>query len=179
MEITELEQPTPDVLVALLERHHLLPQSFRLNPSLVVGAAASCSILRIDMGGEISMVILEFPGGEPGVARLEVIALQKRVDKKADEYKLNAKVLYDRWFNTYGLHRVETTVPASRKQVPRVLKALRFVEETHRGVGIRNAVDFGRGPETLYLYSLTPGDVADAADPQKEPEGEITTASET
>lgn len=178
MEIIELEQPTPDVLVALLERHHILPNSFRIDPMLVANAAATCNILRIDTDGEISMVILEFPGGEPGVARLEVIALQKRVDKRADEYKMNAKILYDRWFVKFGLHRVETTVPASRKQVPRVLKALRFVEETHRGVGIRNAVDFGRGPETLYLYSLTPGDVADAADPTEQLEAEPVTVSE-
>jgi hypothetical protein len=168
MELVELEQPTPDVLIALLERHHLLPMSLRRDPTLAVGAAASCNCLRIDLGEEPGMLILEFPGGEPGTARLEVIALQKRVDKRADDIKAKAHEFYNRWFTGYGLHRVETTVPSTRKQVPRVLKALGFVEETYRGVGIRNAVDFGKGPETLYLYSLTPNDVAPAT--EKEPE---------
>jgi hypothetical protein len=178
MEIVELEQPTPEVLRAILERHHLLPLSLRDNPFAIVAAAENCAALCVRSDEEASMLFLEFPNGEPGVLRLEVIALQKRVDKKVDQYVQHLGYLRSRWFEQLGMHRVETAVPASRKQVPRVLKALGFVEETYRGVGIRNAVDYGRGPETLYLYSLTPGDVAPATNPMQEPEQAESVASE-
>jgi hypothetical protein len=159
MIIVDHEQPSPEILMELLERHHLLPMSIRMNPMAIQAVASSCNIFTVKTDTEVSMAVVEYPGGEPGTARAEFIALQKRIDKVADIYAEHRELFYDRWFNGYRLHRIDTCIPSTRKQVPRVLKALGFVEETFRGVGIRNAVDFGRGPESLYLFSLTPADV--------------------
>lgn len=152
----------PSALVATLHRHKLLPLWMR-QEAIAIGFAARTvhGAIYDGAGKDATCIALLFfsAGADPGVGVLTFIPTVKNPkDRKIRALMAKAsEELRREWFEGAGLRRVECRIPVLRTRNISALKAIGFRAETTPR-GMRNAENYGNGPEALALFSLIPGD---------------------
>lgn len=165
IEIEEITAPNPMDLWELLDRHNLLSGALKANPSLVSGMCQNGNFLIWHEDGTPLALLMEFRSMDPEVIDVLVVPEDRWLGKRKAEISDLGVWLRERWFGM-GFRRVQSSVPASRVNIHRIMKAMGFVEETKHDVGLRGGIRLGRKPEGLVLYGLLDSDpVKKYADP--------------
>lgn len=147
----------PDELYSLLNRHNLLPMHLGqegLIRSMRLTAEASLFLVVAEGEGDDMRVLASTYTyiSEPGIAVFnwvpEVSQLHKRRNELID---LGQDLAEKVWFDV-GIRRVEARVPSKRTQTIRALRHMGFHQETLDS-GLREAVDYGKGPEGVVVLS--------------------------
>lgn len=160
LELTELPDFDPEELDEHFRKHGLVSGAIHRNPMLVAGLARAATFVVWHRDEDIQALMVEIPHPEPGVMDVLIIPEDRGLGKdgRREIVELSHK-LRERWFSEQGLRRVQAMVPYSRVNMQRVLKALGFLEETRRNMGLRGLVALGRNrPEPMAVYGLLEAD---------------------
>ena len=153
---------TPSALDAILRRHKLMPPW--VSPEVLAAVAGTttygCIYNSEDTAAGCLAILLFRFNPDPGVGQVDFIPTIKNPKDRMVRRTLSlaSAELRDAWFDGLGLRRVECRVSLRRTRWISGIKAMGFRCET-RDSGMRDAADFGMGPEPLGLFSLVRGDM--------------------
>ena len=160
IEILPMKPMLPTDLYVHLEKHGLLTLGMQADPSRLVGLCRVSSFFVWSDGEEPVALMIETPTGEPGCINLVIIPEDKTLGKRLwNDSVAIGQGLQLLWFEQNGLRRVQAFVPESRVNMQRVFRAMGFIEETRRKLGLRGYFAFdGKEPQAAQIWSLMPGD---------------------
>ena len=147
-----------ETLFRFMDEHGLISSALRRAPGLLANMQRASSYCIWNDGANPLALMLEIPLPEEGVMELVIIPEDKSLGKQRDDLVEFSKKLRGRWFDCLGMRRIQSHVPASRVNMQRIMRWLGFVEETKKGVGLRNAIRLGDKPEAIIVYGLLEGD---------------------
>ena len=159
IQLTDIPAPSPQELWGIFEGHNMLSGAFRANPALVGGLCDQARFFIWHVDENPVALHIETRSLEPGVLDILIVPEDKGLGKeRRTEIVELGKQLRGMWFDRDGFGRVQAIVPASRVNMQRIARALGFIEETKRGLGMRGAVSFGKKSEAMLVYGLLPTD---------------------
>lgn len=156
--IQRFERVQPEFLFELMSKQRLLPDVITRNPPLLVNIAQNSKVTLVQGGGEDKILFLE-TAKAPEVLDLFVFIVDREVMKQKEDISALQTELREIWFEPvyHRARRVQSFVPASRKNTKRLLLALGFVQET-RDCGLRELLKFGPKLEASIVMGLLPSD---------------------
>lgn len=160
LELMPIDALEPDELYAVLGHHQLTTVGMMMDEGRMHRICDNAQFFLWHEDGEPTIVHFECPTDEPGIMTLFMLVEDKTASKRLwNDIRALAGVLKKRWFNDMGLRRMQCMVPESRVNIQRTLRAMGFVEETKRGMGLRGYFMFTNGKtESAQIWSLTPSD---------------------
>lgn len=144
-----------EFLLALMEKHRLLPDTAAHNPALLKLFAESSRCVSIRDETEYKVFLLETPIN-PGVIDLTCFILDRDVIKRRGEIESFQEELRAHWFSN-GVRRVQGYIPITRKNTKRLFVFLGFIQET-RDCGLRNLFKINGREESCIAMGLLPND---------------------
>jgi hypothetical protein len=148
----------PGELYELLRKHTLIPKmdDMQLLAGIKSLAQQSAFLMVVDDSGVLATTLTR--KGMPGVLDFLWIPEVRGLSRCRDELIDLGAQFREIWFKD-GIRRVESRIPLSRRQTVKALHYMGFVEETGSS-GLRDAVDYGKGPEAIAIMGLLESDPA-------------------
>lgn len=156
LEIIEIPNPNPAELWEILERHGLLSAVLKINPWIVANMCKHGQFCIWHEDGRPLALQLEHLSPDPEVLEILIVPEDRGLGKRKAEISDLQPIMRNRWFPHF--RRVQSSVPASRVNIHRIVKSLGFTEETRRDIGLRDGIKLGHTPEGVVLYGLLPAD---------------------
>jgi hypothetical protein len=146
----------PSFVLAMMEKHRLLPDAMRANPATIAAFANASACIAITDDEDYKAFILETVLAE-GVMDLTAFVLDREIIKKRGEIESFQYILRDKWFGSGEIRRIQTYIPITRKNTKRLFVYLGFIQET-RDCGLRSLLKINGKEESCVAMGLLPGD---------------------
>lgn len=147
-------------LKGMFDHHRLVSGLLKLHPELFVALAQTAKMCCVASEDDVPAAwVLTVAMGEPGVLELITVAEKAMGEIPRDEFETISKELKTFWFEVMQAKRVQCPVPLKRARTLRMLRRMGFHEETKQA-GLRNAVDYGNGYESVAILALIDSDGA-------------------
>lgn len=160
IEIMPAPAMQPTELYLHLEKHGLLTEGLFNDPTRLVHMCGISAFYVWSDGDNPVALHIETPTGEPGVMNIVIIPEDKTLGKRLwnDSVAIGA-ALQLLWFEQGSLRRVQSFVPESRVNMQRIYRAMGFIEETRKQLGLRGYFGFpGKPPQAAQVWSMMKGD---------------------
>lgn len=162
LELIPIDRISGPDLYALMDSHNLITLGMAVGPGRLIQVANGSDFYLWHEDGEPIATQVETRNAEPGILDIALFPEDRTASKRLwNDFRAIGFALRKRWFEEQKFNRVQATVPASRVNTERMLRALGFVEETRKNSGIRDYFTFLNGHrENANIWGLLASDPA-------------------